>query len=67
MKETFETGGKEYFKYPNIQKEEGVFERVAQEFGIEMSVSMFLAQSGELVEMDGVESTQKWHTLSKGS
>jgi hypothetical protein len=54
MKETFETGSKEYFKYPKIEKEEGEFDRVAKEFGIETSVLMFLAQSGELVEMDEV-------------
>jgi len=52
MKETYETGGREYFKYPNIEKEEGEFDRVASEFGFETSVLMFLAQSGELVQMD---------------
>lgn len=52
MNESLENGRKEYFKYPNIEKEEGEFDRVAKEFGIETSVLMFLAQSGELVQMD---------------
>jgi hypothetical protein len=52
MKEGYETGGKEQFKYPNIMKEEGEFERVAQTFGIEASVLMFQAQNGELVQLD---------------
>jgi len=52
MNESLENGSKEYFKYPNIEKEEGEFDRVAKEFGFETSVLMFLAQSGELVQMD---------------
>jgi hypothetical protein len=51
MKETFKTDT-EYFKYPSIEKEEGEFDRVSKEFGIETSVLMFQAQSGELVQMD---------------
>jgi hypothetical protein len=52
MNESPENSQKEYFKFPNIEREEGEFDRVAKELGIETSVLMFLAQSGELVEMD---------------
>lgn len=52
MIESHENARKEYFKYPNIEKEEGEFDRVAKEFSIETSVLMFLAQGGELVQMD---------------
>jgi hypothetical protein len=51
MKENYETGIKECFKYPDILKEGGEFDRVAETFGIEASVLMFQAQSGELVEL----------------
>lgn len=52
MKESLESSRKEYFKYPNIEKEEGEFDRVAEEFGIETSVLMFQARNGELVQLD---------------
>jgi hypothetical protein len=52
MKESYETASREQFKYPNILKEEGEFDRVAQTFGIESSVLMFQAESGELVQLD---------------
>ncbi len=39
------------FKYPNIQREEGEFERVGATFGVETSVLMFQAQKGELVTL----------------
>jgi len=51
MSENLENSRKEYFKYPNIEKEEGEFDRVAVEFGIETSVLMFQAQNGELVQL----------------
>jgi len=62
MKENYEAGIKEYFKYPDIIKEEGEFNRVAETFGIEASVLMFQAQSGELTELksdvlDNLENT----------
>jgi hypothetical protein len=51
MKESFENRDTEYFKYPNIEKEEGEFDRVAVEFGIETSVLTFQAHNGELVQL----------------
>lgn len=42
------------FTYPDIEKKEGEFERVAQTFafGIETSVLMFLARDGEMITLD---------------
>ena len=51
MNESFETTPT-YFKWPNIEKEEGEFERVAGTFGVDSSVLMFLAGEGELVDLD---------------
>lgn len=51
MNESLENARKEYFKYPNIEKEEGEFDRVAGEFGIETSVLMFQAHNGELIQL----------------
>ncbi len=70
MNESRENDSKGYFKYPNIEKEEGEFARVAAEFGIETSVLMFLAQSGELIQMDEellsrLENTDA-HTVQEG-
>jgi hypothetical protein len=39
------------FKYPNIVNEQGEFERVGTEFGIDTSVLEYLAQNGELAEL----------------
>ncbi len=51
MKESLENSSKEYFKYPDILKEEGEFGRVAEEFGIDTSALMFQARNGELVQL----------------
>lgn len=51
MKKSFESDREEYFKYPNIEKEEGEFGRVAKEFGVETSVLMFQARNGELLQL----------------
>ena len=42
----------EHFKYPDIESETGEFERVADAFGIDSSVLMFLAHDGQLVSLD---------------
>lgn len=42
----------EYFKYPDIEAEIGEFERVADTFGIDSSVLMFLAHEGQMTYLD---------------
>jgi hypothetical protein len=39
------------FKYPNIASEQGEFQRVSTEFGIDTSVLEYLAQNGKLIEL----------------
>jgi len=51
MKEIFETDTSDNFKYPDIENEKVEFDRVAQTFGIETSVLMFEAHTGELVQL----------------
>lgn len=50
MNESPETN-KEAFKYPDLEKERGEFDRVADTFGIDSSVLMFQAQDGELAQL----------------
>lgn len=50
MKESLEKSSN-LFKYPDIATEQGEFERVSKEFGIDTSVLEYLAQNGELVEL----------------
>lgn len=58
MNESFEQK-QDNFKYPDIFSESGEFERVAKEFGVELSVLEYQAQNGSLVTLE--EDT--WNSL----
>ena len=51
MTESFEQNKKQ-FEYPDIFAETGEFERVAQSFGIDLSVLEYQAQNGDLVTLE---------------
>lgn len=42
---------KEYFKHPNIENEDGEFNRVAETFGVEASTLISQAHKGELIQL----------------
>jgi ParB-like chromosome segregation protein Spo0J len=51
MKNSSEVVKSEYFQFPDIEKEDGEFGRVAETFGLEPSLLMREARKGEMIRL----------------